>query len=551
MGKKTYPFLLLIVLVFTFVAYFPVTYGFFQHDEWATFGHYLSGGENLFSFFKPAFSHYAPLQNLLFYLYLSVFKLNFFWYALFSIFAHLIVVYLCYIFFFKLFKNKLLAFFSSLLFAIGASGHQATSWIAADINTHGSVIFGLLAMITLFNSNFKKIWLSIFFLIISLLFKEITIAFFILLPLMVYLFDKQKFRRNVLDYFKFVLVGFLFLTFRLSMIFFQRTHVEDRLVIETQSLLDIAANIITFPSKIFAQSLIPTDQLLSLARFISKTLPPQLTGLYGTTAFDVFTEQVTLQAINWGIFIVGLFAIIFVVKKAKEGVMKKTAIFGFIFMILNSFIYVLSPGRFGSIPVVDSRNIYLSSIGTALFIVSTVYLLSKEKITKLFLFVLPLLVLNIFWLEKELTILADRGTERKEILYQIKNTYPVLPQKAVFYMTSDKSFYGLPESEKIFPFETNLGYTIMVWYQPTEHFPKEFLDQSGFLYRLTDEGYKEQGDKGFGYFRNWDSFIQAIRSNSLGEDSAIAFSYNSNDKSIKDITYQVRKEIDVAVDKIK
>lgn len=547
MGKKIYPFLLLIVLVITFVAYFPVTRGFFQHDEWRAFGNYFSGGGNLLSILKPSYSHYTPLSGLFIYLYFLMFKLNFFWYSLMSIIAHLVVVCLCYILFSSLLKNKMLAFFSSLLFGIGASSHQATSWIATDINTHGSTIFGLLALIAFY--KFNKFWLSVVFLIISLLFKEITIAFFILIPLMVLIFERKKFIRSRFSYYKITLVGLIYFTTRFLMTFFQRTSIEDRLVLETQSFSSVIANAITFPAKIFSQALIPTGQLLTIAKNISKILPTTITGLYGTTAFDIFVESTALQILNWSVFLVCTFVLIYVTKKFKKEPIMKIVLFGYLFVVLNSFIYVLSPGRSGDIPVVDSRNIYLPSLGMALFVVSTVYLLSKKRMVKVFLIILPLLLLNIFWLEKELKVLTDRGTERKNILYQIKNTYPTLPEKVIFYMISDKPFYGLPETEQIFPFETNLGYNIMVWYQLSERFPNKLLERSDFLYGLTKEGYKEVDDRGFGYFRNWDILMQAVEDNGLSEDSVIAFSYHFKSKSIENITAQVRKEINIAVGK--
>ena len=146
-------------------------------------------------------------------------------------------------------------------------------------------------------------------------------------------------------------------------------------------------------------------------------------------------------------------------------------------------------------------------------------------------------------MEKELKILADSGNDRKAILYQIKHSYSTLPKKVVFYMNSDTSFYGLPESEKIFPFEVNLGYTLIVWYQSQEHFPPEFFDKTIFLDKLTDEGYKEIDGRGFGYFRNWDTLIRTTRDNQLEKDSIVAFEYNSRTKSVEDITSKIRAKI--------
>jgi hypothetical protein len=451
----------------------------------------------------------------------------------------LVVVYLSYSLFSKLFRSKIWGALSAVFFALDASGHQATSWVGTDINTHGSVIFGLLAMIILYKSNFKKIWPSIILVVISLLFKETALALFVLLPLMVYLFDKKKFLNNWRDYLRFPLVGIVYLFFRFLMVLVPKSNSQDSLVTATQSVSDLLTNTITFPVKIFSQSIFPTKYLLLLARQMGRIMPDRITGLYGTTAFDIFTETVSLQIINWLVFFLAVLFLLFMIRIAKETFLKKLAIFGFFFVILNSYIYVLSPQRTGYIPVVDSRNIYLPAWGTALYLVSLMAILAKKRLKTIVMFIFPILLINYFGLEKELYLSAKTGAVRKTILNQIKNSYPDLPERVVFYLVSDSPFYGLPETQKILPFETNLGYALLVWYQSTEDFPKElFIRRVNFLHQLTDEGYQEVGNRGFGYFRNWDSLIEAIEGNNLASDSVIAFSYSSETESIKDISFQ-------------
>jgi len=427
--KKFDVALLFIILIFTFVAYFPITGGFFQHDEWRAFGFFLTSDKSLISVFKPAISHYTPFTDLLLHLYLSVYELNFFWYALSSIFAHLIVVFLSCILFSKLFKSYFLGLLAGLFFSVEASGYQATSWIAADINTHGSTIFGLLALIFFINSKFNKIWLAITSFLISLLFKEITVAFILLLFLLIYIYDKQKLKKNWSNYVKIALAGFFYFLFRFLMIFFGKSNIEDRVVLETQSFADIINNLLSFPAKIFSQSLIPTIDLLRIAKIITKLLPLSSTGLYGTTSFDVFVENVTLQVVDWTIFAAGIILLILLVKKSKDRMVVKALIFGFLFVVLNSFIYVLSPGRSGSIPIVDSRNIYLPSLGSAVFLVSAAHLISNGRKLLISLIVLPFLVINFIGLKSELGISTAQGAERKEILSKIKIDYPNCPRR--------------------------------------------------------------------------------------------------------------------------
>lgn len=545
--KKSWYMFLFVLLAITLLVYYPVTGGFFQHDEWTGFGRFLLKKESWLSFFSPKIAHYSPLQNIIFSIYFSVFKLNFIWYALASIINHLIVVYLSFVFFSTLFRKRVIAFLCSIFFAVSGSSYQATSWIAADINTHGASIFGLLSLIVLYKYN-KKL-LSVILLAVSLLFKEVAIALFLILPLMIYILDKEKLLRNIKSYLIFPFIGFFYLLLRCFMLFFEKATVLERTVLETQSLSDLFKNAVTFPAKVFAQSIIPTGQLLEVARFVTKILPSSMTGLYGTTAFDIFVENTTLQIINWTIFLVSITLLIWAVRVVKDKRIAKVAFFGFIFTILNSFVYILSPGRAGNIPVIDSRNIYFPSLGSVLFVISIIYIFSKKKVTKTILIVVPFLLLNVYWLNRELKTLANIGTERKEILYEVRKTYPYLPKKVIFYAESDSSYYGLPEAEKIFPFETNFGYTLMVWYQSTEHFPKEFLDklQYKYLYNLTDEGYKEVDGRGFGYIRNFDLLVKIIKENKLSEESIIAYRFYSSTNQLVDITQETKSGVIVAM----
>ena len=158
-----------------------------------------------------------------------------------------------------------------------------------------------------------------------------------------------------------------------------------------------------------------------------------------------------------------------------------------------------------------------------------------------------LIATNIFWLRTELKMLSNIGIERKAILTTIKNAYPKLPPRVIFYTESDKSFYGMPDDEKIFPFQINFGYTLMVWYWPENNFPAEFANQSKFLYSLTEEGYKEVAARGVGYFRNFLPLMEAIKNNHLSPESVIAYRYHSSTKTVEDITLSTRSIIQKAL----
>lgn len=503
------------MLLATLVGYWQIWWVFFQHEEWGAFGNFFS--DSYFPFFAPAVAHYVPLTRLLIYIYFQIFRLNEYGYAFVSLASHMVIIFLVYKIAHKLLAKPWLAFLAAGFFALNASSHQATSWLIADINTHMSTFFALLAVLAIV--DWKKIWLSTFLLIISLLFKETPIALFVFLPFLV--------SRNW-DRLKIIISGGIYFLFRFSMLFFARSHIDDRLVTETQSVFEVVTNIFTFPAKMFAQSLLPIRLLLSMAKSISGPLP------------DSVVENVVLQIIYWVIFVGFVGGSYLLIKRSKDTLLKKALIFGFAFFFLNTLIYVLSPGRGGIIPVVDSRNLYFPLIGLSIYLISTLFILLKDKAIWV---ILILIGIHTIWLNKELVNLANIGRERKAILEQVKLENPKLPKRTVFFMESDKPFYGMAEDQKIFPFQINLGYTFIVWYWPTENFPKGFGDQTKFLHGLTEEGYKEDGDRGVGYFRNFSSLQEAVLKYNLPKESVIAYHYDSGTKKTLNITKIIRNKL--------
>lgn len=544
-----------IVIIFVIVVYLPVINGFFQHDEWTAFAMYFTDkaflSNTVWYFLKPNVAHYTPLNGVFFYLIFKLFSLKYTYYALVSIFLQIITIFLLYLLSNKIFKSKSISLLVTGLFAVNASSYQATTWVGTTVNTHGASIFGLLSILVYFkyiqNFRHRNMYLFVFsmvLLFISLLFKEITIAIFPILILIIFLLnEKIKVKQKIIESLKLFLSGLFYVLFRASMFFAPRGDIQEQIVTESQSIADLLRNFITFPAKIFSQGLIPTRLLLLLANKFSLVLPDSITGLPGTTAFDVFSQQIMLQIINWSIFILATL-LIYKLYLDKNKYFK-FVFFGFLFSVINSFVYIISPGRTSNIPVVDSRNIYFSAIGVTIFLVSiTLYYVQKYGRKVYILLIIPLLI-NLFYLNKELIFYADQGTERRHILEQIVRTYPDLPDKVVIYTESDTSYYGMPEEEKILPFELNFGYTLMIWYLPTEKYNNEMVRIGSYIHKITAQGYQEKDGIGFGYFRDIAKLKQSVRQNKLPVESIIAFRYNSKSKLLIDITSEVRNELNI------
>jgi hypothetical protein len=102
----------------------------------------------------------------------------------------------------------------------------------------------------------------------------------------------------------------------------------------------------------------------------------------------------------------------------------------------------------------------------------------------------------------------------------------------------------MPESEKILPFEVNFGQTLLDWYVLDQKFGRVFFENK-FLWDLTSQGYKEDGNQGFGYFRDLNFLLSAIEENELQKESIIAYRYDSVSKTLTNITDQVREKIKI------
>ena len=145
-------------------------------------------------------------------------------------------------------------------------------------------------------------------------------------------------------------------------------------------------------------------------------------------------------------------------------------------------------------------------------------------------------------LEKSLTKIGAEGLLRQKILTQIQWEHPVLPSHAVFYFESDRSYYGLPDTEKILPFQSGLGQTLLVWYYKTQKFPSDFF-QNNYLWDLESQGYKQIENQGFGYFRDFDLLKQTIDQHQLPLESVIAYRFNSSHNTLFEVSQEIRDRL--------
>lgn len=537
---KTDTVIIAIILFIVGLFYKRLINGFFQQDEWLSFSWYalhkdLNLVDSLKFFFAPNIGHYNPLTNLLQHYIFLIVGMNYTIFAILGILLHLMVVVILYCFVKLLFpKDKLLPFFISLIFGLLASIYQGVSWVVADISTLLATFLGIYSCYLYINyirkNNFKYLFFSLILLIISLMFKEITIGLFMLYFTHVFSLKKNVKRLHTL--FLVSTFGILYIIFRFTM-FFLPNITGDRLVTSSQSVSNILYNFVTIPLKSISQTILPPD----LIKYFVK----EFYSLIVISPSDLTIDKL----IGYSSILIGLSVILIIISiyvKLKDKNTKFVITFGLGWIIFNSFIFAISPESSGQIVVVDSRNLYFSSIGIVIVFVYLTFYLNGKNIRKSILILVSVLIINSYYLVNNLNKVINMGKNRKYILNQIVSHNNILPKKVVFFVESDSSYYGLPDYEKILPFQSGFGQTLLVSYYDLENLPNTFFENR-FLWDIKSQGYKEVDGRGFGYFRDYSLLSATLKEYNLPTESVVAYSWDSKQEKLTNTTYEIRLKL--------
>ena len=563
-------YFLLAVLIFgivVFFSFFDLLSSFFQQDEWQFFGADISALESNRPFlntilpFGGQLTHFYPLATLFFLFEYLLFKVNFFPYALISVILHLVNGLLVYYLFFEASKKKLISFLATLLFLVNSISHQAVSWVLAAATTLPATTALLISLI-FFIKYLEKIknkffLLSLFFLLISLLFKEIALSFiifYLLVFLLLYLTNNKNFslKKIKTPFVLLILFGGFYFILRLFFFFLSFRSPQPEIGdVSPAPLISYFYRVVTVPFKGFAQSIIPQKALLGIANKLIEIAYPQFLTNDGLVNQQI-SQSVGVDIVSFFLTFVVIILLLFVywyLKKTKLQRLKMCLVFGVAFTFISFFPYIFIPGKAGYFSIFEPRNLYISTIGTSLLLVLFFYFLDNLFIKKikfknfiLFLLTGSLLIFHIIVLRNDLDNLKKIGQLRKSLLTKVEKRYPHLNNKVMFLTLSDRSYYGMPAEERVLPVQSGFGRMLMVWYQDKEHFPS-CLYQNQFLHDLLSEGYKFCDGRGFGYFRQYDKALKLIEKNEASIDDLIVYSWNGDSQNFTDVSKDIRKKI--------
>lgn len=559
MNKKLLLISLLILGLVIFFAYGGLPKTFFQQDEWLTFGNTIYFTITKASFLEIIFpvsglSHFIPLSRLLPIITYKLIGINFASHALLTIVLQILNSLLASCLTWLLTKNKPIALINGLLFAVNYPSSQSVIWLAASTGIQLTSLFLFLSLIFF---QKRRLWLSAFALLVSLGFKENSIFLFGLMPI-IFLFTSS--RKNFSELKKLTplwVIGFVYLLMRLVIMFFAPIpHGAPEVINQPTNILVYPFRLLTLPFKVISQTFIPQEQIIKMAAIIMKLGYPFLSINGSPNPYIV--ESVASDIISYWLtgMILALFSItVFLLKKQRPKEIPAVLFFSLLFIVFGSWPLALIPGRAGFASLVEGRHLYLLTFGTGLLLVGTilelmknVFKLNPKLITALLLIIfVPYILFNMIKIRSSIRQQIEIGNIRKSILSRILSDYPQLSEETIFYIESDKVYYGLPPEEKIPPFQSGLGQTLMVWYfVHGQQLPACFFKiQGDFLYGITEEGYRECEGRGFGYFRKYDNLVETLKINHLNRSEVIAYQFKSGSNSLIDISDNFREKLGI------
>lgn len=557
---------LIFISLFVVFAYWNLPDTFFQQDEWQSLGgsiYYQSKGiSGILQYFFPAhaLSHFNPLALIVSWLEFVFFYTNFTPYAWLNIVLQVLNAFLLYCFIWSWLKNRKIAIISALVFSVNNVSSQAVTWVQAANSYEMPTLFIILSLLFfhwfLVREQRRKTYLilSLMSLFISLLFHENGIFLFVFYPIIFFLYAKPN-RKKILTVFStgIILTFIIFIFIRIPFFFAFSNPLPTVTDISRPPLEVYPYRLISISMKSFAGSFFPEKTLIGFSDQVVRLAYPQFVTS-DNEPNPYISQLIVFDLTSYIISISVVCLIILLIRFTHEKKFSEALVWSFIFVPTSLLPYAFVLGKAGYSSIFSPQYYYVSSIGTSIIVAITSYYLlrkfSKSQVGKFLVFLIIVLYLinHIYAVRASVERLVKISIPIKSFLATIKSSYPKLSQNVIFYTISNKAYYGMPDNEKTLPVQIGFGEMLMIWYQKEEKFPGCLYKDAFFLDILT-EGYKQCDGRGFGYFRNYDKLITAIRTNKISAENVISYSWNAKTEEFKNITKETQIKIQNDINK--
>lgn len=528
---------LFILCVVIIAVFYRLTQTFYQQDEWNGLGLVLSQGINSVfpGAFKPVdllFVKGRLLSSLIFYIFAKNFPFQNAPLALLAIALHIIGTFLVFILIKKHVKNVLIALLGAIFFAVNSVSQGAITWPVVAINTAGSGIFILVALMLFFKytESCRPRWLvfTALAIYVSLWFKETGLYLFLFLSLAALIFNRYKIKFYVKQFWWFFVPFFLIVGYRVIELRMIATDANLYLTGASGNFfLTLLIRMVLYPLTSFSLMFVPGQYFIEFAREVLRDNYP----FFANSASNILIAQSVILDLL-AVVLTGFILLFFFLLLRKEKAQKfKIILFWLIFTFVGFSPYVVL-GK--DLSYLESRYYYIPVVGAAVlfaFILEKIWERVGNRI--FYITVLPVtcvfLFLHVSSIQKAIDEQILFSNLRKNFISQIKGIVPSLNNnKNVFYITSEQNYWA--DGNKV-PFQQGTGYTLMVLYNSTGQIPKKFLKE-GYLFDIGSQGYAEVESVGFGYFWDKEKLDDAVRLYNFPENSIITLYYNSKDKTL-------------------
>lgn len=540
--------------------------------------------------------HVVPIGEEIFFLNTFFFGTNYTPYIFLSLLLHSINSFLVFLFVKELLPSReksqatLFALLGGIFFALSQIHFHAVAWAAFYGQNNLSVTFFLLCILFLkkaFNTKKKNfLYLSLLFLFLDLFTKETATALFFVLPFMA-LIEKRIFSFKFLaKLFAFSLIVFIIFRFIVPNVYLGLGHLADKWVdnyissankitgnkdtgtivstdlsIHKNIYAELLFRAITFPVKMTSEFYFPRETILLLVSVITPVIYPQPGG--GDEQVRSQYRQFFLNGPGNDllIYILSVSIVLFLIYLAKRFYKNKktqelqaigTGLAIIFFGAMPLVLIVLSFPRWGYDTYFDSRHYYMPSVGAAILFSFLLFgmgqfiskFLSKLLRFRMSLFITVSLLFSI-WLINNINALNTSldimvkisGSPRRQVIKQLKQNVPILPQKAVFFVQTD----GFGAYGELLPFQTPFPQILTVVYYDKNPLPDSFF--SKFFLDGKPEGYLYSQGRGLGFYNSKKTLSESLLTNKFSVDDIYAFYYDSQKIKLKNTTREVKAEM--------
>jgi hypothetical protein len=302
--------------------------------------------------------------------------------------------------------------------------------------------------------------------------------------------------------------------------------------------------IVYFPLVSLGQFFIPSQFMHRLAPLFARF---NYGFMANTTADDLATSVIVADMISLFFSFVLLITMIIVYLKRTD--FRKSIVFilswyGISFVPMAVFTYERGSSY------IESRYLYFSYFPVAVmvgFLLNELRrVLERMSIKKSVAWVVTYLILA-FFISKQITLMQRGinenivyGNDIKAAMLTIRDAYPVLPAKPIFFVEGDRKYFF---DNNVLPFKLGTGYMLLLTFKDSPQIPMTMIGEN-YLSNFFEQGYKEIGDKGFGYYWNRSDLLELFKTNkSISVDQLVGIYYYGNDRRVRDTTSSIRKEV--------